>query len=128
LLPCPLHPRAGLFIHDRSGNVLSALTFEAPVELGESEETSVLNGIAMPGYGASDLRGPGAGGHLIHHFGNFVISPMSCCVGCMHTGGVACNGIRNNELVGPVTTTPGWRPLARGRAALGPRAERSPGG
>ncbi|KAJ6594979.1 hypothetical protein B0H10DRAFT_2233019 [Mycena sp. CBHHK59/15] len=46
----------GLFIHDRSGNVLSALTFEAPVELGESEETSVLNGIAMPGYGASDLR------------------------------------------------------------------------
>ncbi|KAJ7503896.1 hypothetical protein B0H11DRAFT_2352784 [Mycena galericulata] len=45
----------GLYIRDRYGNVLSSLAFDAPVELGNSDRTSVLNGIPMPGYGASDL-------------------------------------------------------------------------
>ncbi|KAJ7110526.1 hypothetical protein C8R44DRAFT_800184 [Mycena epipterygia] len=45
----------GLFLRDRYGDVVSALEFEAPVELGENGETSVLNGTPMKGYGASDL-------------------------------------------------------------------------
>ncbi|KAJ6533292.1 hypothetical protein DFH09DRAFT_993449 [Mycena vulgaris] len=45
----------GLFLRDRYGNVVSAQAFEAPVALGDSEETSVLNGLPMKGYGASDL-------------------------------------------------------------------------
>ncbi|KAJ7022555.1 hypothetical protein C8F04DRAFT_1223860 [Mycena alexandri] len=45
----------GLFLRDRYGDVVSALEFEAPVELGESVETSVLNGVPMKGYGASDI-------------------------------------------------------------------------
>ncbi|KAJ7203542.1 hypothetical protein GGX14DRAFT_651553 [Mycena pura] len=44
----------GLFIRDRYGNVVSTKEFDAPVELGDSEETSVLDGTPMPGYGASD--------------------------------------------------------------------------
>ncbi|KAF7342181.1 hypothetical protein MVEN_01805900 [Mycena venus] len=47
--------KRGLFLRDRYGNVVSELAFEVPVELGESLETSVLNGISMTGYGASDL-------------------------------------------------------------------------
>ncbi|KAJ7609326.1 hypothetical protein DFH06DRAFT_1485814 [Mycena polygramma] len=45
----------GLFIRGRYGDICSQLTFEAPVELGQGEETSVLNGVPMTGYGASDL-------------------------------------------------------------------------
>ncbi|KAJ6481941.1 hypothetical protein C8R45DRAFT_1076071 [Mycena sanguinolenta] len=45
----------GLFIRDRYGNAVSQLVFDNPVELGDSLETSVLNGVPMPGYGASDL-------------------------------------------------------------------------
>ncbi|KAJ7793323.1 hypothetical protein B0H14DRAFT_3560781 [Mycena olivaceomarginata] len=45
----------GLFIRDRYGNAVSELAFEAPVELSENSDTSVLNGIPMVGYGASDL-------------------------------------------------------------------------
>ncbi|KAJ7203545.1 hypothetical protein GGX14DRAFT_461446 [Mycena pura] len=44
----------GLFIRDRYGNAVSAKEFDAQVELGDSEETSVLDGTPMPGYGASD--------------------------------------------------------------------------
>ncbi|KAJ7661147.1 hypothetical protein B0H17DRAFT_1094581 [Mycena rosella] len=45
----------GLFLVDRYGDPVSAHAFDAPVELGNSEETSVLNGVPMTGYGASDL-------------------------------------------------------------------------
>ncbi|KAJ7753937.1 hypothetical protein DFH07DRAFT_921238 [Mycena maculata] len=45
----------GLFIRDRYGDVISSLEFEAPVDLRDSNETSVLNGVPMTGYGASDL-------------------------------------------------------------------------
>ncbi|KAJ6526673.1 hypothetical protein B0H19DRAFT_1243430 [Mycena capillaripes] len=45
----------GLFICDRYGDAHSQLAFEVPVELGENRETSVLNGVPMTGYGASDL-------------------------------------------------------------------------
>ncbi|KAF8201878.1 hypothetical protein K438DRAFT_2015331 [Mycena galopus ATCC 62051] len=45
----------GLFIRDRYGDAVSELAFESRVELGESNETSVLNGVPLRGYGASDL-------------------------------------------------------------------------
>ncbi|KAJ7438307.1 hypothetical protein B0H11DRAFT_2039526 [Mycena galericulata] len=45
----------GLFIRNRYGDVVSSLEFEASVELGDNDETSVLNGVPLPGYGASDL-------------------------------------------------------------------------
>ncbi|KAJ7761799.1 hypothetical protein B0H16DRAFT_1530578 [Mycena metata] len=45
----------GLFLRDRYGDVVSSLEFDAPVELDENDETSVLNGIPMNGYGASDM-------------------------------------------------------------------------
>ncbi|KAJ7236875.1 hypothetical protein B0H12DRAFT_122886 [Mycena haematopus] len=45
----------GLFLRDRYGNAVSQLVFDSPVELGDSPATSVLNGVPMLGYGASDL-------------------------------------------------------------------------
>ncbi|KAF7328531.1 hypothetical protein MVEN_02540600 [Mycena venus] len=45
----------GLYLRDRYGDAVSQLAFDAPVQLGENSETSVLNGVLLPGYGASDL-------------------------------------------------------------------------
>ncbi|KAF8201864.1 hypothetical protein K438DRAFT_2015323 [Mycena galopus ATCC 62051] len=45
----------GLFIRDRYGNAISELAFDCQVQLGESNETGVLNGVSLRGYGASDL-------------------------------------------------------------------------
>ncbi|KAK7042147.1 hypothetical protein R3P38DRAFT_306465 [Favolaschia claudopus] len=45
----------GLFLCDRYGDAVSSMVFDAPVEFGENNETSVLNGVSMPGYGGSDL-------------------------------------------------------------------------
>ncbi|KAJ7141756.1 NAD-P-binding protein [Mycena crocata] len=45
----------GLFLRGRYGDVVSALSFDAPVELGDNDKISVLNGVPMPGFGASDL-------------------------------------------------------------------------
>ncbi|KAF8145978.1 hypothetical protein K438DRAFT_1781434 [Mycena galopus ATCC 62051] len=47
--------KRGLFLCDRYGNVVSKLIFERPVELGESSQNCVLNGVPMKGFGASDL-------------------------------------------------------------------------
>ncbi|KAJ7616015.1 hypothetical protein FB45DRAFT_236230 [Roridomyces roridus] len=45
----------GLFLCNNLGDPVSSIVFESEVELGENDETSVLNGVPMLGYGASDL-------------------------------------------------------------------------
>ncbi|KAJ7899735.1 NAD-P-binding protein [Mycena leptocephala] len=39
----------GLYLRDRYGDAVSQLAFDAPVQLGENSETSVLNGVFLPG-------------------------------------------------------------------------------
>nr|GAT56138.1 predicted protein [Mycena chlorophos] len=44
----------GFFLRGATGDIVSSHRFETAAQLGDSEETSVLHGTLMPGYGASD--------------------------------------------------------------------------
>ncbi|KAF7297651.1 hypothetical protein MKEN_01388200 [Mycena kentingensis (nom. inval.)] len=70
LLPSPKTSASGLFIRTKAGDICSAHTFKERIDLGDNNETAsliylykcrltfkqcMLNGVAMKGYGASDL-------------------------------------------------------------------------
>ncbi|KAJ7050361.1 hypothetical protein C8F01DRAFT_1377777 [Mycena amicta] len=57
LLPNPNNENTsdgGLFIRNRHGDIVSSHQFESMVQLGDNDQTCVLDGVPMIGYGASD--------------------------------------------------------------------------